>query len=1337
MKIELIRRKSIGHWNSEFFLIVFFDDGTQTWFVVFFGEARVETFGHSTWLTPFGVNIDHDQHMGVDNSVFLFDSLKVLHFVVDRWIDFLFQIGKTLVHFLFKIVFKFDGILHKNYLEYDKYMATLLERMKKQRELQAKKPTLNIVEKKERKKPTGPRTQNAVKRSTEEEELLRKKLQQVLDGKTTIERLLKQSNPFSDEQLLKNISVFSKQAVRNFLEDYLGQTGLSHQRFYPLWVEKNKEFIEKSHRDPKKQKKSHSEQLPIRFLDNSRDIISDLYKKAREYTISQGLISDEGYFIIQTKYDKEGPKYLKVSEKGPKTTRNIAKATRWPSYKDADLELKKLDTFENAKVVPRYSYVIQVEIEPGVSGFVGKTPTGDYDTTTKLGNAVVWDTMEEAIDWLNSPDNTLQLFGKVIPKLSYLDYISLGDKGAVELHSEIAEPWLLLAEELGIFAPHEIPVQKLAEEIASEERKLASKVSATLADKIDGMSREDLMKKIRSSEKYEDYPTKVLKVILLRQTAKIGTLTTRNLDEEDLKKLKKKYLEKSPIQKELPEHHLKSELIRELTFLTGEMKSKYKNFYSIRELERLNRVEKLKLQRPDSQDDISGSDGKELLGSSCDLRSRSDLKFSKSFKWIPYPVTSVWLSPYEMLEKNGEIIGDFSSISKYVVSSQPGIQVKAYKEMDTVLWEKTFYKANQRFFREKCIFGGEQKGDVFILGTRPETTRCYVGFTVYTKDWTGYTVVKPKGVYSKQRFMLQTDEMYENEKLHLSIRTHDQEYKDFLTQPLSVQLKQIVSEYISRLFIDLFQEESKDEKTELADFVAKTYYQPNGEFIQTIIRIASGGIRDEKTVTNEYFLQKVVPLIVYLNMKEAKIFKKRIVNEYYLPDVLLELSDKDKLPEVFVDHVSPEMKNLFSSKIKASIDLNTRKLAMAVVYPNQTLKTQSTVDPIVELRNVDYLCVNPQQIEGVPENQIVHYKDPESGLVYCFGEEFLLKRFKDKDYTNPDTNQKFSKEFMSRYVFNYKGVNYPVLQVEKWPKKKLYGLGDLGDYTPMILKINPSLIQCENPEWFPNDIEPEKLISVKEDGKRYCFTIEQMRDLLRHITPTNPITDRRFSKKEIDRFQNQISVRFHNKGFLQKKFADEYDFRLPRVRKNAQVEPWLWDLVTKDLSERSSVEKLTLEDFGLDEDEEAEVDVEKSEAEVEEAEEKEPKVEVKKDKKKTVTQDSVESEISSVLGFSSQIPTLTVPQKVDSRSTKVEPVLDSTSSASSTSSDSGSTSNSTSSASSKDTQKGKSHPTICTYCKKKEGLFKSIGYQTKPEVYYFCCPNCMEKYDFPKFKIVR
>ena len=174
------------------------------------------------------------------------------------------------------------------------------------------------------------------------------------------------------------------------------------------------------------------------------------------------------------------------------------------------------------------------------------------------------------------------------------------------------------------------------------------------------------------------------------------------------------------------------------------------------------------------------------------------------------------------------------------------------------------------------------------------------------------------------------------------------------------------------------------------------------------IKVAIDTIKSSTKNIKE-FSYKLSDLLVYLNGDVIalgnNVFIKRIISGYYLPEVIVNLSPEDKLPEIFnnnfvSDKTRDEVATMISFKIKKftnsfMTDIYVQKNSMFSRVSSGSIK--QSFDNIVRMDDIKRSCKNYSVVSDVKFKDLLLYNN--NGENLCFSIDKLFAQFRNKNYT--------------------------------------------------------------------------------------------------------------------------------------------------------------------------------------------------------------------------------------------------------------------------------------------------------------------------------------------------
>jgi len=435
---------------------------------------------------------------------------------------------------------------------------------------------------------------------------------------------------------------------------------------------------------------------------------------------------------------------------------------------------------------------------------------------------------------------------------------------------------------------------------------------------------------------------------------------------------------------------------------------------------------------------------------------------------------------------NGGIIDKTSQIHKYV-----NVNSKTRTKGD-VNW----YPINNKFSLLMCNINSYRRIQEGVV------------LTSFTEN--GEPVSLMVGYETNRGFLVQ------DEKMFLAEKEYEKERNSSLVEKIANILNNPITSKVEIFGIDKLSTTLHDIAPDITDYgvYKEGYIKKDTTYIVKAIETIS-----KQTRTVREFLAKLGGVIVYLTTKLGHdIFKKRIREEYYLPEILVNLSASEKLPEIFDDpRVTQESKDyntrFLMGELNYFISTNAQVL-YKLEHPTESNKNifykQSFVGAKKE-KKFDWktACVNKDDVIDIPDEQIIYYREGEN--VYCLVIDEILDQISaGKNPTNPYTKRMLKSDFLTRFeeLYSNKRKNKeisPVTTITPLPKiqnvEVILAPGLLNMIVKNILDCEQELIgeECKSldnpPEIEENNLSPslfspkseEELDDICEHCKKNCI----------------------------------------------------------------------------------------------------------------------------------------------------------------------------------------------------------------------------------------------------------
>jgi hypothetical protein len=373
----------------------------------------------------------------------------------------------------------------------------------------------------------------------------------------------------------------------------------------------------------------------------------------------------------------------------------------------------------------------------------------------------------------------------------------------------------------------------------------------------------------------------------------------------------------------------------------------------------------------------------------------------REMQWIPGRVNQVFLAQAEADDTdNWEL--PLGEITPYVLPGEP-------REEDGVQW----YRASTAWKKLMCnrMRGSRvQEGDVLTCRTNDgEPVRMRVAYDTTP----GGFIVQGEALFQAEQDFLKAARLTKQTKINIILNGP-------VTPKMEVLAIKKLSQALHRIAPDILDygmyNENKENKYDTA------YIR---EAIKTILNDAPTSARA--------FFSRLGDTIVYLQGEEIGhgLFRKRVAGRYYLPQALVTLSQEEKLPEVFEGPRTTQQERMrVASRIRievAAFVTGIGKELYAIDNPGERKQTELSEGPLPTLPRVaewKSACVNREQIEDVPDAQIVYYKEKNAeypqGAVYCLVIPDIMEEIiSDRTPTNPYSGLPLSKAFIKRFTAIY------------------------------------------------------------------------------------------------------------------------------------------------------------------------------------------------------------------------------------------------------------------------------------------------------------------------------
>lgn len=362
----------------------------------------------------------------------------------------------------------------------------------------------------------------------------------------------------------------------------------------------------------------------------------------------------------------------------------------------------------------------------------------------------------------------------------------------------------------------------------------------------------------------------------------------------------------------------------------------------------------------------------------------ADMYKANNLPWINGNVKSVWLSEVD------------SDLSEFVIK-------ESVRKENGKVW----YRTNNKFARLLCNHNASKKVQ------KEEVLTVYTNRGVPMRMMVGYD--------TGREFIIQDEAMFKAEKEYKNEQrmTRLQKIAKILSDPVNVRVEKIGSGALSQTL--------RSVAPNVVDYAEDSEYIANA-----IKKLAS------LSETTLQFLTRIADIDVYLKFGEkikgsSSVFIKRVQQEYYIPEILVDLSPSEMLPEVFDDpRVTEEEQSMIAVSIQRLSTEAVKRYGDAIyVSMNPTVRrdTYPTLRDFTDypeirkvIREWKGVCVNSESVASIADEELIYYEEADDDgeqQVYCLHIPDIRSRFTEKDFTNPYSGRKLSQEFITRFTQLY------------------------------------------------------------------------------------------------------------------------------------------------------------------------------------------------------------------------------------------------------------------------------------------------------------------------------
>ena len=402
----------------------------------------------------------------------------------------------------------------------------------------------------------------------------------------------------------------------------------------------------------------------------------------------------------------------------------------------------------------------------------------------------------------------------------------------------------------------------------------------------------------------------------------------------------------------------------------------------------------------------------------------------RTIPWIDARVEAVYINP-----EHG------SDITSYTIA---GKEIEENGE----IW----YRAGNSFTKMMCnIYARNRVQDGEVL-------------TVFTNS--GLPIRVRVGYKTNKGFIVQDEKIFQKEKEYYKEQrlSHEEKIKRIFEQPMTEKYKKFGIESLSQVLHSV--------APGINDY--GIYTGDTNKYDTSYIVTAINTIYNKSNTVRDFFT-KLANTVVYLTVNNmSDIFKERVKGEYYLPEILVDLTPEEKLPEYYDDpRVTKDIKEKVQKQIDSQIKVylnNIGRILFRVDYPGE----RETREPMDLFKSVDLppvekwksACKNKDDVIDLPNYQIIYYKEGDD--IWCLNIENIAQQIVNVDKpVNPYTGKPLTKLFLDKfsklYDLDLKTRGYggsggtPIPQPSRPPKPPT------PIFCPELLDmIERNILECEN-----------------------------------------------------------------------------------------------------------------------------------------------------------------------------------------------------------------------------------------------------------------------------------
>jgi hypothetical protein len=453
--------------------------------------------------------------------------------------------------------------------------------------------------------------------------------------------------------------------------------------------------------------------------------------------------------------------------------------------------------------------------------------------------------------------------------------------------------------------------------------------------------------------------------------------------------------------------------------------------------------------------------------------------------WVPYKIVKIYITSE-----------NFSDIEELVNTDLPSENYE----------NKTWHPANASFFKllsNTSFFNKSQEGKVLTIKNKENTIKLSIGYKI------------------SNDFIIQDENMFSEEikyikKINLSDK---QKINNIYNEPVTEDVVNYAQNILSKTLLESTNLSSK--------------YLENSEYIKKAINTIYSSNENVRG-----FVEQLGNLIVYFNKNISSIanniFLKRVVAGYYLPDILVNLSPEDKLPEIFSNkYTSLKEKDNVAFVINSNVNIfceNFVKYIYTIRNPYNHVRfggNRYTADYTRDKNT----CLNYKKIMTIPNNELFYYhvlNGKHAGKTICYKISDLYERFENGDfkiysgfYKNTDVEFFVNGKWETGIIDDYKKNNSSDIKLEDGNIINVESINvtkksEDGKDIIYIKNKNGSLKRCEN-------------CKIVEKHSKEIFTIKDVNgEIHRNVKKENIRQVKEYPAEFIENFMNIYKVEPRN-----------------------------------------------------------------------------------------------------------------------------------------------------------------------------------------------------------------